>query len=107
MKKGRPGLTISALCHARDRAKIGEAMLAETTSIGVRYQQVSRLERPRSVELVDTAFGPVPVKVSRGPFGPPQLKPEFDRAAELARQHGVAVRVVLDAAQRAAAARFG
>jgi uncharacterized protein (DUF111 family) len=52
---------------------------------------------------VDTAFGPIAVKISEGPFGPPQVKPEFDACAEAARRAGVPVREVI--AEAAAAAR--
>ena len=47
---------------------------------------------------VSTRFGEIPLKVSAGDHGPPQVKPEFDRCAEVAREHGVPVRVVLQAA---------
>ena len=52
---------------------------------------------------VETPFGPIPVKVSEGPYGPPQRKPEFDACQAAARAHGVPVRVVLEAAIAAAA----
>ena len=38
------------------------------------------------------------MKISEGPFGPPQLKPEFDECAAAARTHGVPVREVIAAA---------
>ena len=44
----------------------------------------------------------VPVKVSDGPCGPPVVKPEFDVCAELAREAGVNVREVIEAALAAA-----
>jgi uncharacterized protein (DUF111 family) len=56
---------------------------------------------------VATPFGPIPVKVSEGPFGPPQIKPEFDACAAAARAHGVPVREVLAAALGAARAAVG
>ena len=61
------------------------ALLRETTTIGVRRIPVTRTERPRRTITVATAFGPIPVKISEGPFGPPQIKPEFDECAAAAR----------------------
>jgi uncharacterized protein (TIGR00299 family) protein len=95
MKKGRPALVISALV-GRDRAdELASTMLRETTSLGVRCYDVRRLERPRTIEYVETPFGLIAVKIAGGPFGPPQIKPEFDACAEAARAHGVPVREVL------------
>ena len=102
MKKGRPALTMAALAPAARVDAVASALLAETTTIGVRKTPVSRTERPRRTVTVVTAFGPISVKVSEGPFGPPQIKPEFDECAAAARTHGVPVREVIAAALAAA-----
>ncbi|HVU01737.1 MAG TPA: nickel pincer cofactor biosynthesis protein LarC [Polyangiaceae bacterium] len=101
MKKGRPGVVLSALCRHADASRIAEVVLRETSSIGVRWVDARRVERPRETITVSTRFGDVPVKVSAGPFGPPVAKPEFDASAELARAAKVPVRVVLEEARRA------
>jgi uncharacterized protein (TIGR00299 family) protein len=102
MKKGRPGLIVSALCEAGALGVVEGAMLRETSSIGLRRRGVSRVERPRELVEVQTEFGPIPVKVARGPYGPAQLKPEFDACARAALAHDVPVRVVIAAALAAA-----
>ena len=102
MKKGRPALTLSALAP-RDRAEaVAHAMLRETTTLGVRRYDVSRVERPRRSVEVETAYGQIPVKIAEGPFGPPQIKPEFDACLAAAKVHHVPVREVLRAALHAA-----
>jgi uncharacterized protein (DUF111 family) len=105
MKKGRPAWVLSALCDAVRSEEVAHSMLRETTSIGVRLHPVSRVERPRRVVRVDTAFGSIAVKISSGPFGPPLVKPEFDDCLRLARAHQVPVREVIQAALSAALAR--
>jgi uncharacterized protein (TIGR00299 family) protein len=102
MKKGRPALTLSALAPAARADAVAGTLLAETTTIGVRKIPVTRTERPRRTITVATAFGPISIKVSEGPFGPPQTKPEFDECAAAARTHGVPVREVIAAALAAA-----
>ncbi len=97
-KKGRPGLTLGVLATDATADGLAVAVLRETTSIGVRRHAVSRLERPRREVVVPTPFGPIPVKVSDGPFGPAQAKPEFDACQAAARVHRVPVRQVLQAA---------
>lgn len=102
MKKGRPGWTLGALAAAEDGEHVAHRLLRETSTIGVRRTGVGRIERPRDVVDVETPFGSVPVKISSGPYGPPQIKPEFDACVQLARRAGVTVREVLRAAERAA-----
>jgi uncharacterized protein (TIGR00299 family) protein len=101
MKKGRPALTLSALAPIGCADAVAHAMLRETTSLGVRRHDVSRLERPRRVAHVDTPYGQIPVKIAEGPYGPPQLKPEFDACVAAAKAHGVPVREVVRAATAA------
>jgi pyridinium-3,5-bisthiocarboxylic acid mononucleotide nickel chelatase len=98
MKKGRPGLVLSALAEAAAEGTVAAVLLRESTSLGVRHRPVTRTERPRRMLTVDTPFGPIPVKVSEGGFGPPVVKPEFDACALAAAEHGVPVRSVITAA---------
>lgn len=98
MKKGRPALTLSALVPIARADHFAHLMLRETTSLGVRRYSVSRVERPRRIVDVSTKYGVVPVKVSEGPFGSPQIKPEMDVCAKLAKEHDVPVREVIRAA---------
>jgi len=107
MKKGRPGLILSALCPVNSADRLGAVLLRETTSIGYRKSPVTRGERPRRTLIVATDYGDIPIKVSSGPWGEPQLKPEFDACAERARSLGVAVKDVLTAALAAARAELG
>jgi uncharacterized protein (DUF111 family) len=107
MKKGRPGLVLTALCRAEQAEALAAAMLSETTSLGVRRVPVARVERPRRVVEVDTRFGKISVKVSEGPFGAPQVKPEFDACAAAALAFGVTVREVLAEALLAYSQRPG
>jgi uncharacterized protein (DUF111 family) len=55
----------------------------------------TRLERPRRIVEVVTRFGRIPLKVSEGPYGAPQVKPEFDVCEQAAAASGVPLREVL------------
>jgi uncharacterized protein (TIGR00299 family) protein len=102
MKKGRPAFVLSVLARLADAPRLAAQLLAESTSLGVRRHDVSRLERPREIITVETRFGRLAVKVAGGAYGPAQVKPEFDACLAAARHHGVPVREVLREAQRAA-----
>lgn len=103
MKKGRPGLVVGALVKIGDADRLAEAMLRETTTIGVRRTLANRTERPRREITVTTSLGVVRCKISEGPFGPPQIKPEYEDCARIARESGVPLREVI----RAALAAYG
>ena len=102
MKKGRPGVILSAIVAPSDAFRLSELILRETTTLGVRRTVAERMERPRRMIQVQTRFGAIPVKVAEGPFGPIQFKPEFDTCAKFAEKHQVPVReVIAEAMMRA------
>ncbi len=101
MKKGRPGLVLSALARSSAAGHLADVLLRETSTIGVRFTEVSRHELPRRMVSVDTEYGAIPVKIS-GQGVLAEVKPEFSVCAEVARSHAVSVRVVLEAAYAAA-----
>lgn len=78
MKKGRPGLLLTVLCKSSNFDKVTDFLLSFTTSIGLRYKQVKRIELARSIEKVDTEFGTFQVKVSKLKDGKFKIKPEAD-----------------------------
>jgi len=98
MKKGRPALLLSALCEPSQREAVAAALLAESTSIGVRHRTVERSVLPRHLVEVDTPWGRVRVKVA-GPDGAPlNVAPEYEDCRRLARAAGVPVKRVYLAA---------
>jgi hypothetical protein len=98
LKKGRPALTVSALVRRDDLERLGAALLAETTTIGLRHYAVGRMEMRREIREVETPFGPVRVKISRGYLGSANAAPEFEDCKRAAAAHGVPVKRVLAAA---------
>ena len=98
MKKGRPGLLLSALVEEPAREAVTRALFAETTTLGIRRHAVERDELERSLETVETAYGPVRVKVARAAGRELGAHPEYDDCATRAREKGVAVKEVMAAA---------
>ncbi len=101
MKKGRPGVTLSLLCRAADREAMARRLIARTGSFGVRYRTWDRLVLERRHETVETAFGPLPVKVGRLNGRDLTAKVEFEDARRAAQQCQVPTRRVLDSARAA------
>jgi hypothetical protein len=102
MKKGRPALQLGLLARRSDLSALGALLLRETTSIGLRYTEVGRLELPRRVVDVATPYGSIPVKISGGGGGPANVAPEFDACREAALREDVPLKLVIAAATAAA-----
>jgi pyridinium-3,5-bisthiocarboxylic acid mononucleotide nickel chelatase len=98
MKKGRPGLVLSALADLAHRDAVARAFLAETTTLGVRCAPVERVELAREHVTVETAYGPVRVKEGRLGGTLLSAHPEFDDCVARAGERGAAVKEVMAAA---------
>ncbi len=89
MKKGRPGFLVTVLCDDAHAQPLGDLLLAESTSLGVRRHRVQRSVLERWQETRDTPFGPVRFKVARLPAGTVVARPEDDELRRLCREHGL------------------
>ena len=98
MKKGRPALTLGALVRSADLERIGALVLAETTTIGLRHHSVGRMEMRRELRQVETPYGTVRVKISRGPAGSANAAPEYEDCKARAAERGVPLKRVMAAA---------
>ncbi len=94
MKKGRSATQLSALAREDDFPAVAAVLMAETTTIGMRYHPVSRLEAERSMTAVATPWGEVRIKVSslRGQVA--NVAPEYEDCRRLAVEHGLPLKVV-------------
>lgn len=102
MKKGRPGILISALARRVEGQRIAGVLLTETSTLGVRVRPAHRIERPRTIVEVDTPYGPIAVKVAEGDGLPRNVAPEFEACRAAAASHDVPLKEVYEAALRAA-----
>jgi uncharacterized protein (TIGR00299 family) protein len=66
MKKNRPGQLLTVLCEPSGADKLTELIFRETTTIGVRIHTAHRRTLEREIVPVETRFGTIRVKVSRG-----------------------------------------
>ena len=107
MKKGRPGIVLAALAPSARRDAVARAFAAETTTLGVRFRPVQRLELEREWVTVPTAYGDVRVKVGRLGGATLGAHPEHDDCLARAREHGVPLKEVLAAAVASWRARAG
>lgn len=101
MKKGRSGQVLTVLCKPSREAALIRAVLAETSTNGLRVRRCARPCLDTEIKTVQTAWGPVRVKIASG-YGVCRGKPEFDDVSALARQEGLPFQTVYEAAARLA-----
>ena len=101
MKKGRPAFLLSALCTEINKTAVEDVVFAETSSIGVRWQQIRRTVADRSMVDVQTEWGTVGVKVAERDGQVINVAPEFGDCRHLAEQSGAPLKKIYQAALQA------
>jgi pyridinium-3,5-bisthiocarboxylic acid mononucleotide nickel chelatase len=88
MKKGRAGHVLQVIGRPVQEEALVRLIFAETTTIGLRVQQVSRHVLPREVVQVTTGYGKIAVKVARSNGRILNASPEYEDCARVARETG-------------------
>ena len=98
MKKSRPGVLITVLCREEKKEAMVHLLLKHTTTLGVREFPCRRYALSRTMEVVNTPFGPVRKKVSSG-YGVRREKLEYDDLAKIAKEQHISLAEALDQAR--------
>src|ERR1700690_2162688 len=101
MKKNRPGALLTVLARPDDADRLSKIMFAETTTLGVRLRDEERKLLTRRWEMVDTAWGPVRIKIANMNGTVSNYAPEFEDCRGIAAEHHVPLKTVMQEAQRA------
>jgi uncharacterized protein (TIGR00299 family) protein len=88
MKKGRPGILLSALVNRGKLDAVLKVVFAETSTLGVRIQPVERRKLQRSTKTMKTLFGEMKVKVITID-GTERLAPEFEECKRVALEKNI------------------
>src|SRR5262249_24961403 len=101
MKKNRPGTLMTVIAPPDLRNRLIGTMFRETTTIGVRYREMSRECLDRETVTVQTPLGAVRFKVARRKGEVLNASPEFDDCARIAAACGTPLKDVQAAAVQA------
>ena len=102
MKKNRPGTLVTVLAAPEDASALSDVLFRETGTFGVRQTFAERRCLARTWQTVETAFGPIRVKIGADDAGREiTAAPEFEDCRTAALAHHVALRDVYQAAVRA------
>jgi pyridinium-3,5-bisthiocarboxylic acid mononucleotide nickel chelatase len=107
MKKGRPGFVLHALARAADAGAVAEALLKESSSLGVRMCTYDRVELDRSFLNVSIGTETVSVKIGRRNETVMNIAPEHDDCARAAAKLQLPVKEVFAQALVAARSQIG
>jgi uncharacterized protein (TIGR00299 family) protein len=89
MKKGRPGIVLTALCTDERKEEMMHIILSETTSIGLRFYNAARKTLDREMKTVNTKWGKVRVKKSWQGKSIKKNIPEYEDCKKIAARQNI------------------
>jgi hypothetical protein len=101
MKKNRPGTLVTVIARPEQREALSSLLFGETTTIGVRYQEMMRDRLAREMRTIETPIGPIRFKVATRDGRVLNASPEFDDCARIAADRGLPIKEVQAMATKA------
>ena len=101
MKKNRPGTLITVIARPHQREEMSGLLFAETTTIGIRHQELERDCLEREVRRIETPLGGIRFKIASRDGRIMNAAPEFDDCAAVAAARGLAIKDVQAVAMKA------
>ncbi len=94
MKKGRPGFMLSVLLSEPLLARISDEIFAQTTTLGLRIQNIRRIKVHREIRTIGTSFGDVQVKESNI-NGKKRVYAEFEECKRISESRNIPLAEVM------------
>jgi uncharacterized protein (TIGR00299 family) protein len=93
MKKSRPGILLTVICHPENITNCEAVLFRETTTLGIRRTTEQRSILHREIQQVEIKYGKVNIKIAWNGLasnkGITNVQPEYEDCANLARKHNV------------------
>jgi pyridinium-3,5-bisthiocarboxylic acid mononucleotide nickel chelatase len=100
MKKSRPGMLLTVLCHPEDAQALTRLIFEETTTLGVRSRDEKRAALARRHVTVHTKWGEVRIKLANLNGSISNYAPEYEDCRRIAEQQHVPLKAVMQEAVR-------
>lgn len=94
MKKSRPGVLLTVLCHPEKVAACETVLFRETSTLGIRRSSQQRTILKREIRTIETQYGPVQVKVAWREDAIINVQPEYEDCARIAQAQNIPWREV-------------
>lgn len=101
MKKNRPGTLVTVIAPPAEREAVTNVLFSDTTTIGVRYQEVRRERLEREVRTIDSPVGRIRFKIAIRDGRVLNASPEFEDCARIAAERQLAIKDVQAIATKA------
>src|SRR6266700_958652 len=101
MKKNRPAVMLTIICRPEEGDAMAQLLLSETSTLGVRMQQVQRLKAQRTQQQIETPLGTLLVKVKRLGSRIISASPEYEECRRIALERGISLEEVYEVARQA------
>jgi uncharacterized protein (TIGR00299 family) protein len=101
MKKGRLGTLLTVLCKSDDAPGLQQLIFRETTTLGIRVREETRVILGREIVPVETEFGVIHIKAGSWQGEEWNAAPEFEDCRRAAAAFDVPLKTVMQAAMAA------
>ncbi len=101
MKKNRPATMVTVICPPQQADTLALVLLHETSTLGVRIQQMQRLKAQRTHEHIETPLGTMAVKIKRLGARIISAAPEYEECWRIAQERNLPLEEVYAVAQHA------
>ncbi len=94
MKKNRPAFKLCVICGLEEEETVARIIFKETSTIGIRREELSRYCLDRKIETIKLPYGEVKVKNASISGKIINSAPEYESCRKLAEKTGKAIKVI-------------
>ena len=100
MKRSRPGTIVTVIALSQDLQALQSLLFSETSTLGIRIQEMDRAILPRSFQTIKLLGGSVRMKIAGLGQGCSKVTPEYRDCVTLAERTKQPVQTIIDLARR-------
>ncbi|MFH1358255.1 MAG: nickel pincer cofactor biosynthesis protein LarC [archaeon] len=94
MKKNRIGTMLTVICSEKTKEKLIDIVFSETTTFGIRVNNLQRVELERFFKKIKTKYGIVRIKIGKKSGKVVSIKPEYEYCKKLAIRNKVPIKEI-------------
>jgi pyridinium-3,5-bisthiocarboxylic acid mononucleotide nickel chelatase len=100
MKRSRPGIIVTVIAYSQDLHALQSVLFTETSTLGIRIQEMNRTFLPRSSETIRLLGGTIRMKIADLGHGRSKVTPEYRECVTLAERTKQPVQAIIELARR-------